>query len=57
MPDNYEKVKDLSAHIVEECEKRGLTIGELNYLCAQLKIDLGNAVGKINDKTPFKIVH
>lgn len=50
----YSKAKDLSARILEECEKTGLSIREVKFLLVQLEIDIGNSVGEETDPIPFK---
>lgn len=50
----YSKVKDLSARILEECEKTGLSIREVKFLLVQLEIDIGNSVGEETNPIPFK---
>ena len=50
----YSKVKDLSARILDECEKSGLSIREVNFLLTQLQIDIGNSVGEETNPLPFK---
>lgn len=50
-----EKMKDLTNHILIECEKRGLTINEVRRLSSYLSIAVKEYLSKTETETKFSI--